>query len=148
MKKTFLLLILAVIMGQSRAQESTRRPGTVSDSVIVLSNGWLLTPAGHGFQLGDLPLNIAISANERWAAVTNNGQSTQTLQLIDVAAEKGRLAKRVEEYQAEIAKVEQKLSNPAFTQKVPPTVLQEQQKRLADWQEKLAHVRKALEALG
>src|SRR5439155_3430159 len=67
--------------------------------------------------------------------------------LIDVAAEKTRLTKEIEKYQAEIAKVEQKLANPAFVQKVPPEVLSEHQKRLADWQEKLAHVRKAPELL-
>ncbi|HEY4415349.1 MAG TPA: valine--tRNA ligase, partial [Verrucomicrobiae bacterium] len=39
--------------------------------------------------------------------------------LIDVAAEKIRLTKEVEKDQAEIAKVEQKLANPNFTQKVP-----------------------------
>jgi valyl-tRNA synthetase len=67
--------------------------------------------------------------------------------LIDVAAEKNRLQKELEKIQAEIAKVEQKLSNPAFTQKVPREVLAEHQKRLVDWQEKLAHVRKALDIL-
>lgn len=54
---------------------------------VVLPNGWTLTPAGHSLPLGDLPLNIAVSASGKYAAVTNNGQSTQTLQLIDVAAE-------------------------------------------------------------
>ncbi|HVV07023.1 MAG TPA: beta-propeller fold lactonase family protein, partial [Puia sp.] len=88
MKKILLLSALGLMVGYSRAQQATRHPGTASDSVILLSNGWSLTPAGHAFQLGDLPLNIAVSANGRWAAVTNNGQSTQTLQLIDVKAEK------------------------------------------------------------
>jgi len=55
---------------------------------VVLPNGWSLTPAGHSLPLGDLPLNIAVSASGKYAAVTNNGQSTQTLQLIDVADEK------------------------------------------------------------
>lgn len=64
--------------------------------------------------------------------------------LRDIAAEKSRLGKEVEKFQAEIAKVEQKLNNPAFVQKVPPQVFQEHQKRLSDWQEKLAHVRKAI----
>jgi len=68
--------------------------------------------------------------------------------LIDVAAEKLRLTKKLDEFQAEIAKAEQKLNNPAFVQKVPPQVLEEHQKRLVDWQEKLAHVRKALDILG
>jgi valyl-tRNA synthetase len=66
----------------------------------------------------------------------------------EVAAEKARLTKEKEKYEAEIVKVEQKLANPNFTQKVPPEVLQEHHKRLTDWQEKLAHVKSALEALG
>jgi valyl-tRNA synthetase len=67
--------------------------------------------------------------------------------LIDVEAEKGRLSKELEKITTEITKVEQKLANPAFTQKVPATVLQEHQQRLTDWQGKLAHVKAALEAL-
>lgn len=67
--------------------------------------------------------------------------------LIDVAAEKVRLSKELEKITTEITKVEQKLANPAFTQKVPANVLQEHQQRLTDWQGKLAHVKAALEAL-
>ncbi len=67
--------------------------------------------------------------------------------LIDVAAEKIRLAKEVEKDQAEIAKVEAKLANPNFTMKVPPAVLAEHQQRLVEWQAKLAHDRAALEML-
>ncbi|HVS96283.1 MAG TPA: bifunctional YncE family protein/alkaline phosphatase family protein [Puia sp.] len=55
---------------------------------VVLPNGWALTPAGSSLRLGDLPLNIAVSPSGRFAAVTNNGQSTQTIQLIDVRAER------------------------------------------------------------
>ena len=50
---------------------------------IRLPNGWSLTPAGSSLPLGDLPLNIAISSTRHYAAVTNNGQSKQTIQLID-----------------------------------------------------------------
>jgi valyl-tRNA synthetase len=67
--------------------------------------------------------------------------------LIDVAAEINRYRKEMEKIQLEIAKVQQKLINPAFTQKVPPEVLSEHQKRLTDWQEKLAHVQKTVEIL-
>ena len=55
---------------------------------VILPNGWKLSPAGKSFGLGDLPLNIAVSSTGRLMAVTNNGQSTQTIQLIDVKAEK------------------------------------------------------------
>ena len=67
--------------------------------------------------------------------------------LIDVEAEKVRLTKDLEKISTEIGKVEQKLANPAFTQKVPASVLQEHQQRLTEWQGKLAHVKAALEAL-
>jgi YVTN family beta-propeller protein len=54
---------------------------------IMLPNGWSLTPVGKSLQLGDLPLNIAVSPSKKYIAVTNNGQSTQSLQLIDVKNE-------------------------------------------------------------
>lgn len=55
---------------------------------VSLPNGWTLTPVGTSLSLGDLPLNIAVSSSGHYAAVTNNGQSTQTLQLIDVTGER------------------------------------------------------------
>jgi valyl-tRNA synthetase len=67
--------------------------------------------------------------------------------LVDVAAEKARLTKELEKIEAEIAKASQKLSNPNFTSKAPPHVLQEHQQRLAEWQAKRDRVQKALEAL-
>ena len=67
--------------------------------------------------------------------------------LIDVDAEKARLTKELAKNQAEIAKVEQKLNNPAFTQKVPPAVLAEHKQRLADWQGKRAQLQSAFDAL-
>src|SRR5580704_13509503 len=55
---------------------------------VMLPNGWSLTPAGRSLPLGDLPLNIAVSPSNKYIAVTNNGQSTQSLLLIDVKNEK------------------------------------------------------------
>ncbi|MEJ2634380.1 MAG: beta-propeller fold lactonase family protein [Calditrichia bacterium] len=51
---------------------------------IRLPNGWKLTPVGRSLPLGDLPLNMAVSPSGKWLAVTNNGQSDQTIQLIDI----------------------------------------------------------------
>ncbi|HEU6446890.1 MAG TPA: valine--tRNA ligase [Verrucomicrobiae bacterium] len=67
--------------------------------------------------------------------------------LIDVEAEKARLKKEIEKADTEISKVEQKLANPNFTEKVPAKVLEEHRQRLADWQNKLAHAKAALAAL-
>jgi valyl-tRNA synthetase len=67
--------------------------------------------------------------------------------LVDVAAEKARLTKELAKIESEISKVQQKLANPNFTQKVPAQVLEEHKQRLADWQDKLAHTKSALSAL-
>jgi YVTN family beta-propeller protein len=59
----------------------------LNQSRITLPNGWSLTPVGKSLPLGDLPLNMATSPNNRLLAVTNNGQSTQSIQLFDVRNE-------------------------------------------------------------
>ena len=59
-----------------------------AQSPVTLPNGWKLSPAGKSLPLGDLPLNIAVSASKKLIAVTNNGQSKQSLQLIDVKSER------------------------------------------------------------
>ncbi len=68
--------------------------------------------------------------------------------LIDVAAEKGRLTKELEKIDREIDGIKRKLENPNFVQKAPPAVLQENQRRLAEWQAKRERAQKALEGLG
>ncbi len=55
----------------------------IEQNRVKLPNGWSLTPVGKSLPLGDLPLNIVTSKNNRFAAVTNNGQSVQTIQLLD-----------------------------------------------------------------
>lgn len=60
---------------QSLAELENRRVG--------LPNGWSLTPVGDNIPLGDLPLNLVVSHNKKFLAVTNNGQSTQTIELIE-----------------------------------------------------------------
>ncbi len=78
-KITSLLIILIVASVSLMAQIS--KPTT-------LPNGWSLSPAGRSFSLGDLPLNIAVSKSKKLMAVTNNGQSVQSIQLIDPVKEK------------------------------------------------------------
>lgn len=73
------------------AQKPGKQSGTSS---MLLPNGWSLTPAGKSLPLGDLPLNIAVAPNQKWLAVTNNGQGKHSLQLID--ARKGKLLQSLE----------------------------------------------------
>ena len=81
MKRIDLLLpvILAAmsvgVRGQTAADFDARR--------MMLPNGWSISPAGKSVPLGDLPLHIVQSHHKKWFAVTNNGQSTHSLELID-----------------------------------------------------------------
>ena len=75
---TIVLLFCTWHISTGQSQEPLR-----SDQVL-LPTGWKLSPAGTSIQLGDLPLNVAIASNQKIAAVTNNGQSNQSIQLIDL----------------------------------------------------------------
>ena len=87
--KPFLLALSILFVSDLHAQTSdTALIGNLVRSRVHLPNGWSLTPAGRSLPLGDLPLNIAVSSSRRYLAVTNNGQSTQTLQLIDARKER------------------------------------------------------------
>ncbi|MGB1053620.1 MAG: valine--tRNA ligase [Limisphaerales bacterium] len=68
--------------------------------------------------------------------------------LIDVEAEKARLEKELEKIAKEVEKVEKKLGNKGFVDRAPAEVVQEHQQRLVDWEQKLEHTRKSLDALG
>ena len=66
---------------------SFNTPITAQTRDTKLPNGWTISPIGKQLPLEDLPLNIVISPNKKLAAITNNGQSTQGIHLIDIATE-------------------------------------------------------------
>ncbi len=68
-------------------------------------------------------------------------------ELIDVDAERAKLVKLVEKYQTEIQRVEQRLNNPNFVEKAPPAVLDENRKRLLEYQNMLSQTQNALKSL-
>jgi len=67
--------VVLQVNGQSLKEIETNR--------VSLPNGWKLTPVGKMLSVGDLPLNIAVSPSGKMLAVTNNGQSDQSILLID-----------------------------------------------------------------
>ena len=67
--------------------------------------------------------------------------------LVDYAAERERLGKELEKIRAEVDKVQVKLANPAFAEKVPAKVLEEHRQRLLDWQAKEKQAQSALDNL-
>ena len=50
---------------------------------VLLPNGWALSPAGNSLPLGDFPMNLVVAPFGKYMAVTNNGQSKQTITLIE-----------------------------------------------------------------
>jgi YVTN family beta-propeller protein len=82
MKTWFIFLLL--LAHQAIAQ----LPGKKNTTTLLLPNGWSLSPAGRSLPLGDLPLNMAVSPSQKRIVVTNNGQSIQSLQLINTQTEK------------------------------------------------------------
>ncbi len=84
MKKYFLLINILFVGVFSHAQETKIE----IQNTIKLPNGWSLSPAGKSLPLGDLPLNMAVSASKKYMAVTNNGQGKQSIQLINLSKNK------------------------------------------------------------
>lgn len=81
------LIICLIILSVNLADIKSQSLKEIEAHRVSLPNGWKLTPVGKQLPLGDLPLNIAISPSKKLAAITNNGESDQTIQLIDIEKE-------------------------------------------------------------
>jgi YVTN family beta-propeller protein len=79
LKRLLCIASLLSAVAATQAQDLS----SIEQNRVKLPNGWSITPVGRALPLGDLPLNIAVSKNHRYIAVTNNGQSTQSIQLLD-----------------------------------------------------------------
>ena len=86
----YIAIIFSVVFFVTKLSGQNKNPfeTQLTNKRVLLPNGWQLSPAGRSLPLGDLPLNMAVSASKKWIAVTNNGQSVQSLQLIDAKTEK------------------------------------------------------------
>jgi YVTN family beta-propeller protein len=83
LKSTYVFyLIFLLSFNVTLAQESLVHQ--LSKNRVTLPNGWKLSPHGSSLPLGDLPLNIVATPNQQYLLATNNGQSVQSLQLIDL----------------------------------------------------------------
>jgi YVTN family beta-propeller protein len=85
-----IMVVLSLIIGCKNQKPNANNSSTVEKlglKRVKLSNGWSLTPIGKNLKLQDLPLNLVVSPSKKYLAVTNNGQSTQSITLIDAATE-------------------------------------------------------------
>ena len=83
-RKQILLQIFLISLAISLPAQTLQE---IESHRVSLPNGWKLTPVGKLLPLGDLPLNIAVSPSGKLAAITNNGESDQTIQLVDIEKE-------------------------------------------------------------
>ncbi|MFZ9660777.1 MAG: bifunctional YncE family protein/alkaline phosphatase family protein, partial [Chitinophagaceae bacterium] len=82
----FLLFYYCSLMAQTKEIADLQKE--LDHKKVLLPNGWQLSPAGRTLDLGDLPLNIAVGKSKKYLAVTNNGQSIQSIQLFNAQTEK------------------------------------------------------------
>jgi len=68
--------------------------------------------------------------------------------VIDLEAEKVRIAAEITKVEAELIKVNAKLADQTFVDKVPAAVLEDHQQRQAKWTEKLVSLKASLQTLG
>jgi valyl-tRNA synthetase len=96
------------------------------------------------------PLEVCETTPEGSAVcVTPLGEIYLPLEgIVDAAAEKERLSAEIEKVRKEIEKVHAKLASGTFVQNAPSAVVEEHRRRQRDWEERLAAVIAARDALG
>ena len=68
--------------------------------------------------------------------------------LVDLSAERTRLDKEIKRVEGEIAKCQNKLASETFVQNAPPAVVEQERKRLVDWNTQLEALRAQRAKLG
>ena len=82
-KRLALVLLMITLSGCAAHREAIQLPGSRGDGRILLPNGWTLEPAGAHIALGDLPLGMDITPDERYAAIANSGYN-QDAYIVDL----------------------------------------------------------------
>ena len=99
----------------------------------------------------DAPQWIASGADEPAAAAAVVGSMRVLIPLaglIDLGAEKTRLAKEIARIESEIKKCENKLGNANFVANAPAEVVAQERQRIADWNIQLTALREQTQKLG
>jgi valyl-tRNA synthetase len=81
----------------------------------------------------------ALPQRDSPVAITDSGKVMLHIE-VDREAERARLTKEKERTEAEIGNAKGKLSNPSFVDRAPAAVVEQERKRLADLEAKLANL--------
>lgn len=90
----FFLLIVVVIPFGCSGTKNISGPKSNSDlpgkynGYTLLPNGWKLSPAGDQVGIGELPLNMVVTNDGRFAITSNSGMGENSLSVVDIKNEK------------------------------------------------------------
>ena len=137
------------LRGEMSVSPATKLP------LYVLGDSDFMTAAGPVLQSLAKLNEVKVFDNEaEWtqaasgAPVAVVGEARLCLFMeVDAAAEKIRLSKEVARLEGEINKAHGKLSNEAFVAKAPPAVIEQERKRVADFEATLSKVKSQLAKL-
>lgn len=79
----FILVTISLLYNSCSSGDSILLPGKYNN-VTLLPNGWRLTPAGEQVQIGELPLNLIITGDEKYALTSNNGVADNSISVVDL----------------------------------------------------------------
>ncbi|MBC7609523.1 MAG: valine--tRNA ligase, partial [Polaromonas sp.] len=124
-----------VLRGEMNVSPATRLPlYVVGDTAFMTASAPLIKALAKLSEVKVFEDDAAWAAAAQAAPVAVVGEARVCLHMeVDVAAEKARLGKEATRLEGELVKVKAKLANEAFVSKVPPAVLAQEQKRLADY---------------
>jgi DNA-binding beta-propeller fold protein YncE len=72
---------------QNNSNDKVTLPGKY-ENYTLLPNGWKLTPAGEQIDIADLPLNLIITRDEKYALTSNSGAKENSISVIDLESKK------------------------------------------------------------
>ena len=138
-----------VLRGEMNVSPATRLPlYVVGDTDFMTQSGAVIKALAKLSEVKVFDDEAAWALAAQAAPVAVVGEAKICLHMeVDVAAEKLRLGKEITRLEGELVKVNAKLANEAFVSKVPPAVLAQEHKRLADFSATLDKLREQLARL-
>jgi valyl-tRNA synthetase len=142
------------LRGEMNVSPATRLPlfvvaQTAAESTFLKSAAPVLQALAKLNEVKLFDDEAAWQAAAQAAPVAVVGEARICLHMeIDVAAEKLRIGKEVARLEEQITKAHSKLNNEAFVAKAPAPVLEQERKRVADFEATLTKLREQLARLG
>ena len=87
MNKIVCLFCSMLLLYGCSSTKEIQIPGNYG-TYTLLPNGWKLSPAGENVPIGELPLNMLITRDGRYAVTSNSGAGEHSISLISLEEKK------------------------------------------------------------